>query len=229
MKNKTIEKWNKSAKIYAKAQENNDFAIINKKIVYERFKDLTDKTVLDLGCGCGDYTNYFYSMGAKTTGCDGSEKLVQIAKEQYPHLNFEVVDIDKRFPYEDNSFDLVFCNQVLMDIENLDNAFQEAYRITKSDGTLYFSIVHPAFYDGEWSMNIKGFKNKRVMKKYLSEYSFDNNFWGKTTHYHRTVSKYINTTIETGFKLVRLDEPVTYDGITKSKEFPLFLFAEFVK
>ncbi len=229
MKNKTIEKWNNSAKIYAEAQEDNEFAIINKKIVCERFKDLTDKKILDLGCGYGNYANYFHSIGADATGCDGSEKLVQIAKEKYPYLNFNVVDIDKQFPYEDDSFDLVFCNQVLMDIENLENAFHESYRITKPNGTFYFSIVHPAFYDGEWAKDIKGFKSKRILKKYLSEYNFDNDFWGKTTHYHRTISKYINTAIETDFKLVRLEEPVTYDGVTKSKEFPLFLFTEFVK
>ncbi len=229
MKNKTIKKWNKSAKIYAESQEDNEFAIINKNIVCERFKELTDKKVLDLGCGYGNYTNYFYSIGAEVVGCDGSEKLVQIAKEKYPNLTFDVVDIDEHFPFEDDCFDLVFCNQVLMDIENLENVFREAYRITKSDGTFYFSIVHPAFYDGEWVKDIKGFKGKRIMKKYLSEYSFDNDFWGKTIHYHRTISKYINTAIETGFKLVRLDESVTYDGIINSKEFPLFLFAEFVK
>ncbi len=229
MKNQTIAKWNKSAKIYDASQEVNEFAIINKNIVCERFKDLTDKKVLDLGCGYGNYANYFYSIGAEVVGCDGSEKILEIAKEKYPHLEFDCADFEKSLPYEDNSFDLVFCNQVLMDIETIESILSETYRITKPNGTFYFSIVHPAFYNGEWVEDENGFKRKKVMEKYLSEYSFDNNFWGKTTHYHRTVSKYINNAIETGFKLVRLEEPITYDGTTKSKEFPLFLFAEFVK
>ncbi len=229
MKNETIKKWNKAADAYAAMQEESEFALINKKIVTERFQNLHNKNVLDLGCGYGWYTDFFCSIDAKVIGCDGSEKMIKLARKKYPECNFECIDIEKTLPYDSNSFDLVFCNQVIMDISNFQALFKEVFRITKAEGMFYFSIVHPAFYDCDWGKDENGFRNAKIMTRYLSEYSFDNDFWGKTTHYHRTISKYINTAIDEGFQLIHLEEPVSYDGITKSKEFPLFLFAEFKK
>lgn len=99
--------------------------------------------------------------------------------------------------------------------------------IIKNGGIFYFSNVRPAFYDCHWEQDEKGFRKNKVMSKYLSNYSFENEFWSKTTHYHRTISDYLNDTIKNGFILKNIKEPVSYDGITKSKEYPLFFFAEF--
>ncbi len=229
MENSTIKKWNNSAQMYASMQEKSEFACANKRVVTERFTNSQDKMVLDLGCGYGWYTDFFYSIGADVIGCDGSEKMLELAKEKYPSCVFECLDIEKKLIYENNYFDMVFCNQVIMDIEDFEGLFEEVFRILKLDGIFYFSIVHPAFYDSLWKKDENGFGYAKIMTKYLSEYSFDNEFWGKTTHYHRTISKYINTATQKGFRLINLDEPVSYDGITKTNEFPLFLFAEFEK
>ncbi len=229
MKNKMIEKWDRAADLYTSMQEESEFVLVNKKMVINRFPDLSGKSVLDVGCGYGWYTNYFASVGAKTIGCDGSERMLALAKDRYPDCHFECTNIEETLPYENDRFDLVFCNQVLMDIENFRGLFEEVFRTTKKGGIFYFAIVHPAFYDCHWGKDENGFRNAKIMTKYLSEYRFDNEFWGKTPHYHRTISTYINAAIEKGFRLARLEEPVSYDGITKSNEFPLFLFAEFGK
>lgn len=155
--------------------------------------------------------------------------MLSIAREQYPLCAFEYVDIEQPLAYSDKEYDIVFCNQVLMDIENIDNIVQEIYRVTKNNGIFYMSIVHPAFYDCEWDKDDTGFRNRKIMERYLSEYHFNNEYWGKTKHFHRTISKYLNTIVNSGFTLVHLDEPKSYDGIKKSDEFPLFLFAEFKK
>lgn len=194
-----------------------------------RFTDLKNQTLLDLGCGYGWYTNYFTKIGANAVGCDGSNKMIEIAQSRYHSIKFEQVNILDKLPYKDNSFDIVFCNQVLMDLENINELIPEINRITKEQGIFYISIVHPAFYDAPWSEDEHGFKKTKVMKKYLSEYNFDNEFWGKTKHYHRPLSKYLNTIINSGFSLIYIDEPKAYDGIDKNDEFPLFLFAEFKK
>lgn len=224
-----IQQWNRAAQAYMTDQEKSDFVQSNKKIVQERFQDLSGKTVLDLGCGYGWYTEYFRQIGAKAVGCDGAEKMIELSKKQYPECQFDVVDAEKVFPYENDTFDLVFCNQVLMDLENIDNLLGEVQRVLKTDGTFYMAIVHPAFYHCEWGKDETGFKKAKIMEKYLTHYSFDNDFWGSTRHYHRTVSWYLNTIVKHGFQFVWMGEPEAYDGITKTKEFPLFMFGEFVK
>ena len=42
------------------------------------------------------------------------------------------IDIDKdKFPYDNNSFDFIFCRHVLEDIQNPDFALQEIFRVSK--------------------------------------------------------------------------------------------------
>lgn len=229
--NPVIEQWNAAAERFQYDQEQSEFAKVNKAVVRERFpKDrVNGKTVLDLGCGYGYYTNYFHESGAAVIGCDGSAEMLTLAKKNCPDCTFGLADIETHLPYENDRFDLVFCNQVLMDIERFEEALSEIHRVTKPSGTFYMSIVHPAFYDCEWGKDEHGFRKTKIMERYLTEYFFDNEYWGKTRHYHRTVSFYVNRIIEKGFRLIHMEEPESYDGVRKSKEFPLFLFMEFVK
>lgn len=202
---------------------------MNKTVVKNRFTDLKGKSLLNLGCGYGWYSNYFVEIGARVTACDGSEKMISPAKNTYKDIDFELVDIEKHLPYNDNEFDIVFCNQVLMDIENVGEIFQQIFRVTRQGGRFYMAIVHPAFYDCLWGEDENGFKKAKIMEKYLSEYNFANPYWGETQHFHRTISYYINRITDCGFRLTHMEEPKSYDGINKSDEFPLFLFMEFIK
>lgn len=224
-----IRQWDKAAHLFCDYQETSEYAKLNKEIVMKRFSSLQNKKVLDLGCGYGWYSNYFSKIGAKVIGCDGSIEMLKLARKKYPNIQFEYMDIEDRLNIQDNSFDIVFSNQVLMDIKNIPHLIKEVHRILKKHGIFYVSIVHPAFYDGEWLSDEKGFKKSKIIEKYLSEYSFDNEFWGKTRHYHRTISFYLNTISDAHFRLICLQEPPVYDNVNKSQEIPLFLFMEFEK
>ena len=228
MKN-LVEQWNNAAKRYAEEQEQSEFAESNKWIVKARFKDLTGQKVLDLGCGYGCYTDYFQHIGADVLGVDGSANMVEIARTRYPSCSFEVCDITETLPFENENFDLIFCNQVLMDIENIEKVFYECHRVLKPSGIFYYSIVHPAFYDSEWLKDKNGFNYAKAISSYIEPYSFTNEFWGKTEHFHRPLAYYLNTAAKHGFILQHIDEPVSYDGVTKNKDLPLFFFAEYRK
>ena len=221
--------WNNAAQSYAQSQEESEFANVNKKIVVNRFKKLNGEKLLDLGCGYGFYTDYFKNIGADAIGIDGSGNMIDIAKENYKGCDFEVVDITETLPFHDSCFDIVFCNQVLMDIEDIEPLFSEINRVMKKGGIFYYSIVHPAFYDSKWIQNENGFNESKTMKSYIQPYCLTNHFWGKTKHFHRPLSYYLNLAIKHSFKLKDIEEPQSYDGIIKNKDLPLFLFAEYIK
>lgn len=221
--------WDKSAKAYVKSQEYSEFAKNNKMVVHSRFPKLHGEYVLDLGCGYGCYTEYFHNIGAKIIGVDGSTEMINIAKEKYPNCDYKIIDITKRLPFDSDTFDIVFCNQVLMDIENISQIFSEVKRLLKRGGIFYFSIVHPAFYDGEWQIDKNGYKYAKVMKAYIDEYSFIQTFWGETEHFHRPLSYYLNIASDNGFILKHVEEPKSYDGVRKNKDLPLFVFFEYTK
>lgn len=224
-----VQKWENAAAVYTESQETSEYAESNKSVVKTRFKRLSGERVLDLGCGCGYYTDYFDCVGANAVGVDGSEKMIEIARERYPRSDFSIVDIEKPLPFENEIFDIVFSNQVLMDIENIDFVFSECKRVLKKDGIFYFSIVHPCFYDSRWLTDNNGYKSAKVIERYISCYRMENEFWGKTEHFHRPLSFYLNTAANYGFVMKQACEPVSYDGIYKNKDLPLFFFAEYNK
>lgn len=44
-------------------------------------------------------------------------------------------------PYDDESFEIIIINHVLMYFENLDQALKEIYRVLKKGGTIYCSTI----------------------------------------------------------------------------------------
>ncbi len=68
------------------------------------------------------------------TACDISEKML----EKYPkEAKKKIVDLESEFPFEDNSFDLAFCFFTLEHIKNIENFFNEVYRILSNDGQIF--------------------------------------------------------------------------------------------
>lgn len=84
----------------------------SKRQQYVRFEilagigDLHRRSILDLGCGFGDFYDFLLGKGLEVdySGYDISPKFIAIAKEKHPNLNFEVKDIlkdpvEKKFDY----------------------------------------------------------------------------------------------------------------------------------
>lgn len=224
-----IQQWDNAAAAYAEDQEKSEFAQSNKAVIEARFKKLNGERVLDLGCGYGWYTDFFTRIGADAVGVDGSEKMIAIAQERYPDLEFTLADIEKPLPFGNESFDIVFSNQVLMDIENADFVISECERVLKSGGIFYFGIVHPCFYDCKWLKDENDYCYAKAMEHYISGHKMSNEYWGRTAHFHRPLSFYLNAAAKYGFTLKEVREPVSYDGVTKNNDLPLFFFAEFLK
>ena len=223
----TIHQWESAAERYAAEQEKSEYADVNRAVVRRRFQQMHGERVLDLGCGYGWYTDYFNGIGARAVGVDGAEAMIRIARERYPDGDFSVADLAKPLPFGSAAFDLVFCNQVLMDIERIEDLLRECHRVLKDGGVLYCSIVHPAFYGAEWLADGRGYRWAKAVTRYLAPHVSQNHFWGETAHFHRPLSDYLNAAADAGFALVHAEEPRSYDGISKNADLPLFFFAEF--
>lgn len=154
--------------------------------------------------------------------------MLKLAKSKYPSYRFDNVNLLNHTPYQSNEFDIVICNLVLMDIDPIDNAISEFYRIIKNEGKLFFSIVHPAFYQAVWERNEQGIAISKKVSSYITPLAIQQNFWGNTMHFHRPISYYFNKIANVGFTLKNMIEPKVYEE-TKIPDIPLYLFAEFIK
>lgn len=86
-----IDQWNKAALKFTDGQEKSEYAESNKRVVRSRFEHFNGEKILDIGCGYGFYTDYFRSIGANAIGIDGSEKMIEIARERYPLTEFYII------------------------------------------------------------------------------------------------------------------------------------------
>jgi SAM-dependent methyltransferase len=94
--------------------------------------------VLDVASGPGYVSGAAASRGAKTVGLDLSEKMTELAAQNYPNLTFEFGDAEAlQFP--DGSFDVVLINFGILHFPDADKALSEAHRVLKSRGRLGFT------------------------------------------------------------------------------------------
>ena len=101
--------------------------------------------ILDVGCGAGkqcflysDYTD----RQADITGTDFSEELLAKAREKLAergdtNITFSFVDFNKKFPFHDNTFDLLSSAFAIYYASDLDFTFGEAHRVLKPGGRLF--------------------------------------------------------------------------------------------
>lgn len=72
-----------------------------------------DAEILDLGCGPGLEAKYLTNKGFKVLGIDFSEKMIKIARQNVPGVNFKVLDI-RDVKTLDKTFDAIIAQAVLL-------------------------------------------------------------------------------------------------------------------
>lgn len=169
--------------------------------------DVQDKNVLDLGCGEGYFARELTLRGAKVWGIDVAPTMIELARSKDPHrsINYVVGNIAQALPYENDSFDLVVCNMVLMDMEYITFTVKEVTRILKSYARFIFSIVHPCFFIalGDWIDTDSSHPALRFKARYTEQIRYMKRLVGLASdgmvaHYNRPIQDYIKPLLENG-------------------------------
>lgn len=104
-------------------------------------------SLLDVGCGLGHWVRLLFpylSSEAKIVGVDREKLWVDQAKEifakEYPQVPVEryqfIVGDTYNLPFDDNCFDVVTCQTVIMHLEKPLEGLAEMLRVTKKGGLL---------------------------------------------------------------------------------------------
>lgn len=100
--NTTALTYNAIASDYAERYDKND---ADQPYIDRLLDQLPENgSVLDIGCGNGNYTKYIEDKGFRYEGIDISEEMLNIAKKNNPHSTFKNMDMQK-LDYEDATFD----------------------------------------------------------------------------------------------------------------------------
>ena len=88
--------------------------------------------ILDIGCGTGHLTQEIANCGAEVLGVDSAETMILQARQNYPNLQFAVMDaINLEFTEE---FDAVFSNAVLHWIKQPEKVIAGVWQALKPKG-----------------------------------------------------------------------------------------------
>jgi len=106
----------------------------------------SDSFVLELGCGSGGYALHLgEKVGCRLIGLDINEQGVRnanqlaVARGLASQVRFEQCDASKKLPFDDNTFDAVFSNDVLCHLPGRPEVLIEMFRVLKPGGRILFS------------------------------------------------------------------------------------------
>ncbi|XID91978.1 class I SAM-dependent methyltransferase [Paenibacillaceae bacterium WGS1546] len=174
--------------------------------------DLRGKRLLDLGCGYGWHCRYARERQARyVLGIDLSEKMLSRAREltddeaiEYRRTAIE----DLEAPEE--SFDVVLSSLALHYVEDFGAVCRKANRLLVPGGVFVFSVEHPIFTsraEQDWHYGAEGEAQHWPVDGYHEEGPRIARFLEEdVVKYHRAVASYLNSLIDTSFRLTLVSE-----------------------
>jgi len=126
--------------------------------IKKAINEFASGAVLDIGCGNKPYKNLFNEKNDSYIGCD----IIQSSEN--------VVDYicpANELIFKDESFNTVFCTQVLEHVADFNGVISEAYRVLKPNGVAIFTVPFA------WELHEEPYDYQRF-SKYGLKYIFEN-------------------------------------------------------
>jgi radical SAM protein with 4Fe4S-binding SPASM domain len=125
------------------------------KLAKEKAYSLIDikegDSVLDVGCGTGNYALDLSLKGAEVVGMDASEWMLRIcikgARERKVNVDIRH-GFGEELPFPDRSFDVVVSMNFLEFSRNPEKAIGEMFRVLKNGGQLIFGVLNKKSFWG---------------------------------------------------------------------------------
>jgi 2-polyprenyl-3-methyl-5-hydroxy-6-metoxy-1,4-benzoquinol methylase len=94
----------------------------------------SNKKVLDAGCYNGKYSEVFLKNGNEVYGVDASSDAIEEANAR--DIKASVGDLEEKFPFRDEMFDVVHAGEVIEHLYDTDMFVSECRRVLKRGGLL---------------------------------------------------------------------------------------------
>ena len=211
-------------------------------------------SVLDIGCGNGNFSRHLAGLGARVTAIDGSAEMIDRARKRTEgraeggsengnavSIDYRVIDVTNSEQLEAlgrNTFDAAVSNMAIMDMAVIGPMFEAVRGLLKPGGVFVCSLTHPCFQspyavryveqedrDGEM---IKRFGIK--IERYLTPQPFEGlGIVGQPVpqyYFHRPLSVLLATCFEAGFVLDGIEERAFDESVKDDRELSWANFRE---
>ncbi|MFX1354906.1 MAG: class I SAM-dependent methyltransferase [Promethearchaeota archaeon] len=217
------ENWTKLARMGFDIYRN----YVNTPEFFRILPDISGLKGIDIGCGEGYNTRIASKKGAQIIGIDISKTFIEKAIEEEEKtplgIKYKVISATN-LPFANNEFEFAISTMAFMDLSQLNKALEEVYRVVKPSGFFQFSILHPCFFTPVrgWIKDDKGKIKGLMCGDYFNELHVEIDEWifsaapkelikdmnkFRVPTFHRTLSTWLNTIVDVGFKLEKFSEP----------------------
>lgn len=188
--------------------------------------------ILGLASGGGQQMPVFAALGAECTVMDYSQKQLDselmVSKREGYLINIVKADMTKQFPFEDESFDMIFHPVSNCYIENVLHVWKECYRVLRKGGILIAGMdngINYLFDDDENVLTNKLPFNPLKDNKLYKE-CMDKNLGIQFSH---TIEEQIGGQLKAGFILTDLYEDTNGSGKLHDFNVPTFIATRAIK
>lgn len=140
----TRDGYDRWAEIYD--DELNPLVVLEEPVVRGWVADPAGLRVADVGCGTGRHSQWLADAGALVDAYDFSSGMMAKARTKLASSGVRLHEhaLPDPIPAEDNTFDVTMLALVADHLADLQGAFRELSRVTRKDGQVIFTVLHPA-------------------------------------------------------------------------------------
>ena len=169
------------------------------------------ESVLDYGCGVGDFTQKLAQKFTTVVGAD-IEPILSIARSAHSELPFIEWDGSAALLSDIGTYDVIFSKLVIQFIPDLDALAANFRKILNKDGLVVLSVPNPP----------------RIAEKFhlvpdsIASYDDEVGTTGIKIHpIYRSKQNYIDVFTRAGFALVEVSEPETPRTLAEQHNYPV--------
>lgn len=233
----SLQQWNKSSNWYDQnmGEQGDD---MNHHLIFPALTkvlgDISEKTILDSGCGSGYFTAHLAQRAKKVIGTDFAESFIEICNKKYKNISnivFQVHDVMKPMQFSNGEFEIVISKMVLQYVPMLDTFAHESKRVLVNGGQLLLAVDHPFNTQYYFAQAMAGKPNPKYpgLKDYFDHSEHKKlSLWGKVelSWYPKTIGDYIMPFTREGLILTDIIElPEEKNGV----KIPRILILKFKK
>jgi 2-polyprenyl-3-methyl-5-hydroxy-6-metoxy-1,4-benzoquinol methylase len=124
-----------------------NYTLQSKRKQIQKETGLKSGTILDIGCGSGEFLNKMKNSGWQVDGIEPDEGARQLANHNY-QLEIETPEKLSEFPAK--NFDVITLWHVLEHIHQLDKNMVQLTNLLKPDGTLFVAVPNYHSFDAKY-------------------------------------------------------------------------------